>query len=245
MAIIKYCIIFVGLLSIQLLFTNAINVNSIYVFAQDAITHLHPIAAEILKIKANIPNPSQFSFVVDNVNQNLDNTTPMLSNTTSLGLNNTTPMLSNTTSLGLNNTTPMLSNTTSLGLNNTVPIVSSTAPNVNSELTPAAFVPTDSETSHISNSKKVNNHDSSSEDKDTHSAKDKDTHSAKDKSVQAIHHSSPSKDVKKSSSDSETSHISNSKNVNHHSSPSKDVKKSSNEDNDEGEDSHFVNTLFY
>ncbi len=105
-AIIKYSIIFVGLLSIQLLFTNAINVNSIYVFAQDAITHLHPIAAEILKIKANIPNPSQFSFVVDNINQNLNNTTPMLSNTTSLGLNNTTPMLSNTTSLGLNNTTP-------------------------------------------------------------------------------------------------------------------------------------------
>ena len=230
MAIIKYSIIFVGLLSIQLLFTNAINVNSIYVFAQDAITHLHPIAAEILKIKANIPNPSQFSFVVDNVNQNLDNTTPMLSNTTSLGLNNTTPMLSNTTSLGLNNT---------------VPIVSSTAPNVNSELTPAAFVPTDSETSHISNSKNVDNQDTSSEDKDTHSAKDKDTHSAKDKSVQAIHHSSPSKDVKKSSSDSETSHISNSKNVNHHSSPSKDAKKSSNEDNDEGEDSHFVDTLFY
>ena len=230
MAIIKYSIIFVGLLSIQLLFTNAINVNSIYVFAQDAITHLHPIAAEILKIKANIPNPSQFSFVVDNVNQNLDNTTPMLSNTTSLGLNNTTPMLSNTTSLGLNNT---------------VTVVSSTAPNVNSELTPAAFVPTDSETSHISNSKNVDNQDTSSEDKDTHSAKDKDTHSAKDKSVHAIHHSSPSKDVKKSSSHSETSHISNSKNVHHHSSPSKDVKKSSNEDNDEGEDSHFVDTLFY
>jgi len=238
-AIIKYSIIFVGLLSIQLLFTNAINVNSIYVFAQDAITHLHPIAAEILKIKANIPNPSQFSFVVDNINQNL---------------NNTTPMLSNTTSLGLNNTTPMLSNTTSLGLNNTVPVVSSTAPNVNNELTPVAFVPTYSETSHLSNSKNVDNHDTtSSEDKDTHSAKDKDTHSAKDKdthsakdtSIQAIHHSTPSKDLKKSLSDSETSHISNSKNVNHHSTPSKDLKKSSNEDNDEGKDSDYADTLFY
>ncbi len=75
----------------------------------------------------------------------------------------------------------MLSNTTSLGLNNTVPVVSSTSPNVNNELTPVAFVPTDSETSHISNSKNVDNHVTSSEDKHTHSAKDKYTHSAKDK----------------------------------------------------------------
>ena len=86
MTIIKYSVIFVGLFSIQLLFANIINANSTYVFAQDEITHLHPIAAEILKIKANIPNPSQFSFVGDNINQNLNNTTPLLSNTTSLGL---------------------------------------------------------------------------------------------------------------------------------------------------------------
>ena len=97
-----------------------------------------------------------------------------------------------------------------------------------------------SDTSHISNSKNVDNHVTSSEhkhthsakdkhthsakdkhthsakdkhthsakDKHTHSAKDKHTHSAKDKSIQVIHPSTPSKDVKKPSSDSATSHIS-------------------------------------
>ncbi|HVI21100.1 MAG TPA: hypothetical protein VM660_03520, partial [Bacillus sp. (in: firmicutes)] len=89
----------------------------------------HPVALEIKHIRDVSPGPSQFAFVADNNNTNQD-----LNGSSSPTLNNTTPLVSNSTGLnstGLNstglNSTGL--NSTAFGLNSysVVPVVSNSA----------------------------------------------------------------------------------------------------------------------
>ncbi|MGN6709040.1 MAG: hypothetical protein ACTHKF_06805, partial [Candidatus Nitrosocosmicus sp.] len=93
--------------------SSSVQQTSSSLVAPTPVSNIHPIALEIQQIKAS--SPSQFSLPVsNNINQNFNNTTPAISNSTaSFGLNNTTPAISNATaSFGLNNIIPVVSNST-------------------------------------------------------------------------------------------------------------------------------------
>jgi hypothetical protein len=196
----------------------------------------HPVALEIQNIIKGSPDPSQFAFVVDNNNTNqglngsssnpiLNNTAPLVSNSTALnstafGLNgySVVPVVSNNTTFGSNNTAPLVSNSTALnstalnstafGLNgySVVPVVSNSSiptpiPVETSNIIPASSDSNDhkSDNSKSDNSKSDNSKSDNSK-SDRHQNDHSDDKKSKDKPKSNVKKDKPKSNNKDRSS---------------------------------------------